>query len=240
MNTLWNVLGEFLNELRNILIPRHVIVTPMVHYVRFRTPLLRNILKRWILFWRKNRPKRILEQEVAEDLEPGVHFYWALMTHMEHQVVNRQAIPLKPQTIVTKDDKEMTVQTLIVYRIRDAKTAVVETFNPDETIGEIAMKSAPSVAAHFDYDVIRKSMLQVEDEEDMDKLIRKLKDGRQMEPTQVTKLLTAITQSCLKKYGVDVEYCNLIQATKTRSFRIFTESASQLFTPDRETPASTS
>jgi len=230
MNTLWNVLGEFLNELRNILIPRHVIVTPMVRYVRFRTPLFRNIGKRWILFWRKNRPKRILEQEEGQELKPGVHFYWALMTEMEHQVVNRQAIPLKPQTIVTKDDKEMTVQTLIVFRIKDAKTAVIETFNPDETIGEIAMKSAPAVAAHFDYDVIRKSMLQVEDEENMDKLIKKLEGGKQMEPTQVTKLLTAITRSCLGRYGVDVEYCNLVQTTKTRSFRIFTESAGQLHT----------
>lgn len=231
MNTLWNVLGEFFNELRNILIPRHVIVTPMVHYVRFRTPLFKNIGKRWILFWRKNRPERILEQEEAEDLEPGVHFYWALMTDMEHQVVNRQAIPLKPQTVVTQDGIETTAQGLIVYRIKDAKTVVVKTYSPDETIGEIALKAAPVVAAHFDYETIRKSMLQVVDKEDMNQFIKKLEKGNQMEPTQVTRLLTAITRNCLAQYGVEVEYYNFIQFTKTRSFRLFTDSANQQITP---------
>ena len=197
----------------------------MVRYVRFRTPVFRNFFKRWILFWRDDRPERILEQEEPIALEPGVYFYWGLVTEMELQIVNRQAIPLEPQSIITKDGKQMTVQTLIVYRISDPKTVVVETYHPDETIGEIALKAAPSVAAHFDYETIRKSALQVDENENMEELIERLDKGEQLEMTPVTKLLTAITRSCLNKYGVDVEYCNLIQITETRAYRLFTGSA---------------
>ena len=223
--SLWNFLGDLLTEVRDVFLPRHIIVTPMVRYVRFRTPVFRNFFKRWILFWRDDRPERILEQEEPIALEPGVYFYWGLVTEMELQIVNRQAIPLEPQSIITKDGKQMTVQTLIVYRISDPKTVVVETYHPDETIGEIALKAAPSVAAHFDYETIRKSALQVDENENMEELIERLDKGEQLEMTPVTKLLTAITRSCLNNYGVDVEYCNLIQITETRAYRLFTGSA---------------
>ena len=48
--SLWNFLGDLLTEVRDVFLPRHIIVTPMVRYVRFRTPVFRNFFKRWILF----------------------------------------------------------------------------------------------------------------------------------------------------------------------------------------------
>jgi len=71
-------------------------------------------------------------------LEPGLHFYWPLVTEVKAWVVARQSVNLSAQTITTKDGKVLAVGGLLIFRIVDAMPLIAHTWNADATVRDIS------------------------------------------------------------------------------------------------------
>lgn len=72
-------------------------------------------------------------------LGPGFHPYWPLTTLIRTYPTARQANDLRPQIIVTSDDKTVIVGGMIVYEIVDIEKILANTWDPDDTIRDIAL-----------------------------------------------------------------------------------------------------
>jgi SPFH domain/Band 7 family protein len=100
--------------------------------------------------------KYVKGQPVA--CEPGaIHWYWPVTTTMTPYPIARQTSNLKTQTMSTADDRPMTIAVggMIVYEISDVLKIVAHTFDPDETIRDIAMSSIHDVLCLLTWDEIR-------------------------------------------------------------------------------------
>lgn len=77
-----------------------------------------------------------LEVEVCG---PGFVIYWPVVTDITIYPTARQANDLRAQTLVTKDDRTITVSAMIVYEIHDLEAIVAHTYDPEQTIKDIAV-----------------------------------------------------------------------------------------------------
>lgn len=76
---------------------------------------------------------------VIETVQPGFMMVWPLVTDCTIYPTARQANNLREQTLVTVDNQTVTVGAVIVYEIHDLEAIIAHTYDPEETIMEIAM-----------------------------------------------------------------------------------------------------
>ncbi|KKN42484.1 hypothetical protein LCGC14_0712940 [marine sediment metagenome] len=78
-------------------------------------------------------------------LGPGLHWYWPLVTEFSAYPTARQANALPPQTLMTSDGRSVAVSALIVYKVEDIELLVAHTFDPDNTVEDIAQGAVHDV-----------------------------------------------------------------------------------------------
>lgn len=75
----------------------------------------------------------------------GILVWWPVWTEVTIYPVARQANDLRAQTVVTTDGKTYTVGGMIVYEIEDVEKIVAHTFDPDDTIRDVALTAIHDV-----------------------------------------------------------------------------------------------
>jgi regulator of protease activity HflC (stomatin/prohibitin superfamily) len=88
-------------------------------------------------------------------LSPGLHTFWPFATALLIYPTARQATDLRPQVFVTKDDKTVLVGGLIVYEIGDIEAILASTFDPDDTIKDIALTAVHDVCSQLTWDDLK-------------------------------------------------------------------------------------
>jgi regulator of protease activity HflC (stomatin/prohibitin superfamily) len=81
-------------------------------------------------------------------LGPGLHCYWPVTTKFEVYPIARQTINLATQTLVTRDDRTIGVSGVVSYEIKDLEKILAETYDPDQTIADIAMAAIHDVCCN--------------------------------------------------------------------------------------------
>ena len=71
--------------------------------------------------------------------------YWPLVTEVREFPVARQTLNLASQRLTTKDGKSIVVSAVVVYRICDIEKALVESFDLDITVSDVALMSCVGV-----------------------------------------------------------------------------------------------
>jgi len=87
-------------------------------------------------------------------LEPGMHWYWPITSIIVTAPVVRQSLQLDGQTLTCADGKCVYISTVMVYSIHDIHEALVQTWDFDETIEDIAQKCTASRVAEYDRDFL--------------------------------------------------------------------------------------
>lgn len=78
-------------------------------------------------------------------LKPGLHFYWPLVTKFVTYPTARQSTDLRTVTTVTSDNVTLLVGGMIVYEIEDIGAIVAHTWDPDNTINDLAISAIADV-----------------------------------------------------------------------------------------------
>ena len=85
----------------------------------------------------------------------GILVWWPAITSVTIYPVARQANDLRAQTIVTADQKSYVVGGMIVYEISDVEAIVCHTFDPDDTIRDVALTAIHDVCIqHSESDLL--------------------------------------------------------------------------------------
>jgi regulator of protease activity HflC (stomatin/prohibitin superfamily) len=131
-------------------------------------------------------------------LPPGQHWYWPIRTKFQSYPTARQSEDLRTQTLVTKDNVTVVVGGLVVYEIRDLEAILAHTFDPAQTIKEIALTAVSRV-------VVEKTWPQLKEEHETGQLGKALK--------------SALTRE-LSIYGVRVLKASLTDLAPTKVYKL--------------------
>jgi regulator of protease activity HflC (stomatin/prohibitin superfamily) len=119
-------------------------------------------------------------------VEPGLAWYWPLVTEMELQVVARQTLNLQTQVLMTRDRKQVVVGAFVVYKISDVVQAIGErNWDVESTVADITQAA-----------IVEEIMGR-----NLDDLLAGASDGKSSE---LNKALTANCQKELRQFGVHV------------------------------------
>jgi len=129
-------------------------------------------------------------------LEPGVHFYWPVVTEIESCAVVRQVLVLKTHVLETEDGVTVVVGGLVVYEIDDAETFLADNENAYDTIDDVATAAIRKVVISSKLDELRQGRAKL--------------DAR----------LTREIQKLLRDFGVTVEYARLTDFARVRAYHL--------------------
>ena len=76
---------------------------------------------------------------------PGIHWWWPVTTELAVYPVARQANDLRSQTLETEDEVTVVASSVIVYEVHDIKALIAYTYDPDNTIMEVALATVQDV-----------------------------------------------------------------------------------------------
>lgn len=116
----------------------------------------------------------------AHRLQPGMHCYWPVWSVVEVYPIKRQTLNLWCQTLVTKDDEPVIAAATVVFEIVDIEKALVETFDLQDTIGDLAQAGVKEIIQGLSFREI------------------------QNDPGDVDKKLTRAIRSELHPFGIRV------------------------------------
>ena len=86
---------------------------------------LRNIFPRTFTIFPDEAGVRITFGTRVKSLGPGWYVFWPPIQHVEKLSVMPQAVDLRPQSVHTSDGVDMVISGAILYRISDAKKAIL-------------------------------------------------------------------------------------------------------------------
>lgn len=130
-------------------------------------------------------------------LKPGhIYWWWPATTKIRTIDTKRQTLTFG-QRLTTKDEQSVQCNTVIVYVVDDVIKALVETFDHEDTIGEIAKKVTvkPVMSRNFS------------------KIIADMAESNEMRNE-----VTSQARSLMKDYGVKVLDGYVCDFTETRVF----------------------
>lgn len=78
-------------------------------------------------------------------LGPGWHWYWPMTTKFVTYPTARQSTDLRTITTITKDNKTILVGAMIVYEIRHIESILAHTWDPENTVHDIAVATIADV-----------------------------------------------------------------------------------------------
>jgi len=136
-------------------------------------------------------------------LGPGVHWYWPFRTKFQAYPTVRQSANLTAQTLVTKDDKTVIIGGLLVYEIKDLEAILAHTYDPEQTIKDIAATAIQQV-------IVTKTWDEIKADSSSGKLARDLKIMAKRE---------------LDRYGVRVLKATLTDLATAKVFKLIQSTA---------------
>jgi len=77
----------------------------------------------------------------------GLHVYWPLVTEIEIYPVVRQTLSLPEQTLITADGSVVTVDPVVIYRVRNIELVLSSVWEPEETIRDIVQIAVANLVA---------------------------------------------------------------------------------------------
>ncbi len=131
----------------------------------------------------------------AEPIGPGLYFYWPLITEIEEFEVNRDSLELGIQTLLTFDDVTVVVRCVLEYRIFDVIKAKVECADFSNTVGDFCQVKIAEKIQGWEY---KKNRLNIQEFND--------------------ELRKSVSRP-LRKFGVAVEGCSVIDLAPARAYR---------------------
>lgn len=78
-------------------------------------------------------------------LKPGIHFYFPIYSEPMLYPIKRQTLNLPGQVVTLNDSKEVLADVVVVYEIYDIQKALVDTYDLEDTIRDIAQGSVKRV-----------------------------------------------------------------------------------------------
>lgn len=128
----------------------------------------------------------------TEVIEPGMYVYWPVTTTIEEISIRRRGVSII-QRLTTKDNVRVLVETSVIFLVNDVYLAIVETFDFDDTILEMAQEAVIAPVQSRDFVEVVNSMT--------DETMR--------------KQLTPKVRTALKQFGVYVEKAFISDFTET-------------------------
>lgn len=129
----------------------------------------------------------------VREIEPGIHWYWPLITKYKLLPINEQVLLLNTQTLITADNVEVSLSAFLIYKIIDIKAAILNAYDiyqiMDDRIQGIILEE------------VRENNF-----EDLINIVLTEKAGEE-----------------LAIYGVEVVRCRLANLSKSRTFRLIQE-----------------
>lgn len=186
MESAFGWLGEFFRYLLNILIPGVALIHRTHGAVRFR------------------RGKE------AQELKPGLYFFWRLTTSIFRIPVVRDTLNLLSKPLVTRDKQPVIVGTTIVFRVIDPLIALSQVEEIGDAIVEVAMTALPSLVLNRTWDELTESLLTTVPGE--------------LSPFE--QELSEHAAAVLEEFGVEIIYCKLNSIAPARVFYVAGETQS--------------
>lgn len=128
----------------------------------------------------------------------GLYVYWPLVTTLDTYPVVRQVDDLRTQTIVTVDDKVISIGGMIVYEIHSIELLLTRVHSVERTINDITLTSIHDVCCKMTWEELKQE---------------------QRRGTLDTKLKNA-ARSDLSEYGVLVQKVMLTDLAPCRVLKI--------------------
>lgn len=79
--------------------------------------------------------------KTVKEIQPGLFWYWPLVSEITLIPTARQTLNLPAQKLTTKDGVTVSVEGVVVYHVRNVKQALVDTWDHDDTISDVALKA---------------------------------------------------------------------------------------------------
>lgn len=103
-------------------------------------------VRAWRVVW--------LPQEIIVCEPDRVHWWWPLTTRWFEHPTARQTLNLKSQTITIRGGFSVIVGGLVVFKVRDIRKLLTETFDPDVAISDISLTAIHNVVVRFDWEAL--------------------------------------------------------------------------------------
>lgn len=161
------------------------------------------LIPRWTIVPATHGAVKFVMGNKIVPLGPGIHWWWPAVTEMRPYPTCRQADTLPPQTITTRDGKVIAVGAMIIYSVSDIEALLGHTYNPDNTIQEIALTAMQDVLPALTWEELRS-----------------------MPRGDLDVKLRQAAAKWLKPYGVKVIKMALIDLAPCRVIRLMTTSRS--------------
>lgn len=160
---------------------------PRWHLVRRREKLI------------KLRPgSKVLVYEPAGDKALRVVFYWPAFTEVLSVFTGRQTLSLPPQTLTTKDSVPVIVTGVVVFSIEDVERYMIDNWDSDEAISEVAGAA------------MRKAIIS--------KTFDEIQGGR----AEIDNVISREVTKVVDPFGIKVEYARLVSFAKARVLNLVT------------------
>jgi regulator of protease activity HflC (stomatin/prohibitin superfamily) len=136
----------------------------------------------------------------VKPIAPGVHWYWPVVTMVKTYPTVRQTLNLVAQTTLTRDLRPVFVSAVVTYRVADIRAALADTWDVEETMGDIAMTAVVECIGRHDYPGLAAGIA-----------------------GSIELELTRAVRRRLRRYGIQVFRCALTDFAQARVFRVVGE-----------------
>ena len=120
---------------------------------------LRDLFPKIFMVFPDESGVRITFGRIVKTLKPGWYLYWAPIQHVEKVCVTPQAVDLRPQSVLTSDDKDMVISGAILYKISDARKAILEVQDYDRSVQTLALGVIAEHMGHHSSDKLEINQL---------------------------------------------------------------------------------
>lgn len=158
---------------------------------------LGRFIPRWVIVETTHGAVKFVKGAQVVALGPGVHWFWPITTEFVAYPTARQATDLRAQTLCTTDDRSIVVGGMVVYEITDIEAIVARTYEPDDTIRDIALSAIHDVCC-------QKSWAELKDAQRKGDLDKELK-------REVAKELSRFGVKVLKTTLTDLAPCKVLK-----------------------------
>jgi regulator of protease activity HflC (stomatin/prohibitin superfamily) len=93
---------------------------------------------------------------------PGIHMYLPLWSDYYTYPVKRNTLDLPPQILLTKDRKSIYIEVAVIYSIEDIVKALVETFDLEDTIRDIAQGCVKNIIISSTLETLQEDQFNVD------------------------------------------------------------------------------
>ena len=138
----------------------------------------------------------LYKRSTQKRLKPGIHIYLPLWSDYYTYPVKRNTLDLPAQILLTKDKKSIYIEVAVVYSINDIVKALVETFDLEDTIRDIAQGCVKNIIVSYTLDQL------------------------QLQQSKIDVALTKEIREELDSYGIDVKKGFITNISPVKVLRI--------------------